>query len=152
MRQLDARIADCARNGGELAALLIDFDHFKRINDAHGHLYGDRVLIAGVQALRQWLEPGDLLGRYGGEEFIVAVSGGDATHAMRVAERLRERVAEAMTGFLPEANGTVTISIGIALLSRLSRPARLESLIEAADKAVYAAKSAGRNRVVVHAA
>ncbi|HZW50370.1 MAG TPA: diguanylate cyclase [Rudaea sp.] len=152
MRQLDARIADCARNGGELAALLIDFDHFKRINDAHGHLYGDRVLIAGVQALRQWLEPGDLLGRYGGEEFIVAVSGGDATHAMRVAERLRERVAEAMTGFLPEANDAVTISIGIALLSRLSRPARLESLIEAADKAVYAAKSAGRNRVVVHAA
>ena len=151
MRQLDARIADCARNGGELATLLIDFDHFKRINDVHGHLYGDRVLVAGVQTLRQWLEPGDLLGRYGGEEFIAVVSGGDAANAIQVAERLRERVAEAMAGFLPEANGTVTISIGIALLSRLPGPARLESLIEAADKAVYAAKSAGRNRVVVHA-
>jgi diguanylate cyclase (GGDEF)-like protein len=57
-----------------------------------------------------------------------------------------------MTGFLPEANGAVTISIGIAMLSRLPKPARLESLIEAADRAVYAAKSAGRNRVVVHAA
>lgn len=152
MRQLDARIADCERNGGELATLLIDFDHFKRINDAHGHLYGDRVLVAGVQTLRQWLEPGDLLGRYGGEEFIAVVSGGDAANAMRVAERLRERVAEAMTGFLPEANDAVTISIGIALLSHLSKPARLEALIEAADRAVYAAKSAGRNRVVVHAA
>lgn len=152
MRQLDARIADSARNGGELAALLIDFDHFKRINDAHGHLYGDRVLVAGVQTLRQWLEPGDLLGRYGGEEFIAVVSGGDAANAIRVAERLRERVADAMTGFLPEANGAVTISIGIAMLSRLPKPARLESLIEAADRAVYAAKSAGRNRVVVHAA
>ncbi|MBS0487460.1 MAG: GGDEF domain-containing protein [Proteobacteria bacterium] len=152
MRQLDARIADCARNGGELAALLIDFDHFKRINDAHGHLYGDRVLVAGVQTLRQWLEPGDLLGRYGGEEFIAVVSGGGAANAIRVAERLRERVAEAMTDFLPEANGAVTISIGIALLSSLAKPPRLEALIEAADRAVYAAKSAGRNRVVVHAA
>jgi diguanylate cyclase (GGDEF)-like protein len=152
MRQLDARIADCARNGGELAAMLIDFDHFKRINDAHGHLYGDRVLVAGVQTLRQWLEPGDLLGRYGGEEFIAAISGRDAANALQVAERLRERVAEAMTGFLPEANGAVTVSIGIALLSRLPAPARLESLVEAADKAVYAAKSAGRNRVVVHGA
>lgn len=152
LRQLDARIADCARNGGELAALLIDFDHFKRINDAHGHLYGDRVLVAGVQTLRQWLEPGDLLGRYGGEEFIAAISGRDAANAVQVAERLRERVAEAMTGFLPEANGAVTVSIGIALLSRLPAPVRLEALIEAADKAVYAAKSAGRNRVVVHSA
>ena len=152
MRQLDARIADCVRNGGELAVLLIDFDHFKRINDAHGHLYGDRVLVAGVHTLRQWLEPGDLLGRYGGEEFIAALSGRDATNAIQVAERLRTRVAEAMTGFLPEANGAVTVSIGIALLSRLPAPARLEALIEAADKAVYAAKSGGRNRVVVHAA
>ncbi len=152
MRQLDARIADCTRNGGELAALLIDFDHFKRINDAHGHLYGDRVLVAGVQTLRQWLEPGDLLGRYGGEEFVAVISGRDAMNAIHVAERLRERVAEAMTGFLPEANGAVTVSIGIALLSRLPAPVRLESMIEAADKAVYAAKSAGRNRVVVHAA
>lgn len=152
MRQLDARIADCARDDGELAVLLIDFDHFKRINDTHGHLYGDRVLVAGVQTLRQWLEPGDLLGRYGGEEFIAAISSRDATNTIQVAERLRERVAEAMTGFLSEANGAVTISIGIALLSRLPRPARLESMIEAADKAVYAAKAAGRNRVVVHAA
>ncbi|MDE2256554.1 MAG: GGDEF domain-containing protein [Xanthomonadaceae bacterium] len=152
MRQLDARIADCARNGGELAALLIDFDHFKRINDAHGHLYGDRVLVAGVQTLRQWLEPGDLLGRYGGEEFIAALSGRDAANAIQVADRLRTRVAEAMTGFLPEANGAVTVSIGIAILSHLPGPARLEMLIEAADKAVYAAKAAGRNRVVVHAA
>ena len=152
MRQLDSRIADCVRNGSELAAFMIDFDHFKRINDAHGHLYGDRVLVAGVQTLRQWLEPGDLLGRYGGEEFIAVVSGGDALNAARVAERLRERVAEAMTDFLPETHGAVTISIGIALLSRLPRPARLEALIEAADRAVYAAKAAGRNRVEMHAA
>ncbi|MBS0569511.1 MAG: GGDEF domain-containing protein [Proteobacteria bacterium] len=152
MRQLDARITDCRRNGSELAVLLIDFDHFKRINDAHGHLFGDRVLVAGVQTLRQWLEPGDLLGRYGGEEFIAVMSGSNAANAAQVAERLRVRVAETMTGFMPGTNGTVTVSIGIALLSRLPAPVRLESLIEAADKAVYAAKAAGRNRIVVHGA
>lgn len=151
MRQLDARIADCNRNGTRLALLLIDFDHFKQINDAHGHLFGDRVLVAGVQTLRQWLEPGDLLGRYGGEEFVVASSVPDAAAAQRLAERLRLRVAETLAMFASDVRPLPTISIGIGMLGDLPAPVRVEDLIEAADKAVYRAKAEGRNRVVAHA-
>jgi diguanylate cyclase (GGDEF)-like protein len=152
MRQLDARINDCTRDNRELAVLLIDFDHFKQINDARGHLFGDRVLVGGVQTLRQWLEPGDLLGRYGGEEFVAAIAGRSLTEVRMLAERLRERVAETLAAFAPELEQIATISIGVAMLSQLPKPVRLEALIEAADKAVYTAKANGRNMVMSFAA
>jgi diguanylate cyclase (GGDEF)-like protein len=82
----------------------------------------------------------------------VATGVRDVAEVRQLAERLRTRVAAALAGLLPDEPDATTISIGIALLSRMPAPARLEDLIEAADKAVYAAKSAGRNRVVVHAA
>ena len=152
MRQLDARINDCTREQRERAVLLIDFDHFKQINDARGHLFGDRVLVGGVQTLRQWLEPGDLLGRYGGEEFVAAIAGHSLPEVRVLAERLRERVAETLATFAPELKSIATVSIGVAMLSQLPKPARLEALIEAADKAVYTAKASGRNRVMSFAA
>lgn len=148
LRQLDARITDCTRDGRELAVLLIDFDHFKQINDTRGHLFGDRVLVAGVQTLRQWLEPGDLLGRYGGEEFIIVASDRNPSAVTAFAERLRVRVAETLTMFAPELVAVATISVGIARLAQMPPPVRLETLIEAADRAVYAAKANGRNRVM----
>lgn len=147
MRQLDARLLDCERNGEELALLLIDFDHFKQINDARGHLFGDRVLVAGVQTLRQWLEPGDLLGRYGGEEFIAATVGRDVVAVRAIGESLRLHVAETLATLAPELKTIATVSIGVALLSQMPKPTRLEAIIEAADKAVYTAKANGRNRV-----
>jgi diguanylate cyclase (GGDEF)-like protein len=152
MRQLDARILDCERNGQELALLLVDFDHFKQINDARGHLFGDRVLVAGVQTLRQWLEPGDLLGRYGGEEFIAVTTGRDVVSVRAMAESLRVHVAETLGLLAPELKAIATVSIGVALLSQMPKPIRLEGLIEAADKAVYTAKANGRNRVINYAA
>ena len=152
MRQLDSLILACERDQRELAVLLIDFDHFKQINDARGHLFGDRVLVGGVQTLRQWLEPGDLLGRYGGEEFVAAVAGRDPHEVTALADRLRVRVAETLSTFAPELKSIATISIGIALLSRLPKPVRLEHLIEAADRAVYMAKANGRNQVTSYAA
>jgi len=152
LRQLDARMHDCTHENRELAVLLIDFDHFKQVNDARGHLFGDRVLVAGVQTLRQWLEPGDLLGRYGGEEFIAIIANRTSAQVHALAERLRERVAESLAVFMPELKALITVSIGIALLSQLPKPVRLEHLIEAADKAVYTAKASGRNRVKGYAA
>jgi len=152
MRQLDARLLDSARSGQEFALLLIDFDHFKQINDARGHLFGDRVLVAGVQTLRQWLEPGDLLGRYGGEEFIAAAAGRDVAGVRALAEGLRIHVAETLATIAPELKAIATVSIGVAMLSQLPKPARLEALIEAADKAVYMAKANGRNRVMNYVA
>jgi diguanylate cyclase (GGDEF)-like protein len=152
LRQLDARIMDCERNGRELAALLIDFDHFKQINDARGHLFGDRVLVAGVQTIRQWLDPSDLLGRYGGEEFIAVVTDRDLASVRVLAERLRLRVAETLATSAPELQAIATISIGVAMLSQLPQPVRLEDLIEAADRAVYTAKASGRNKVMNYVA
>jgi diguanylate cyclase (GGDEF)-like protein len=152
MRQLDALVGDCVHDHRELAVLLIDFDHFKQLNDARGHLFGDRVLVGGVQTLRQWLEPGDLLGRYGGEEFIAAIPGRDLPEVRMRADRLRVRVAETLSTFAPELKSIATISIGVAMLSQLPKPVRLESLIEAADKAVYKAKANGRNQVMSFAA
>ncbi|MBS0569512.1 MAG: GGDEF domain-containing protein [Proteobacteria bacterium] len=150
MQELNARFSDSLRNDAELAILLIDFDHFKQVNDVHGHQFGDRILVAGVLALRHGLKHTDLIGRYGGEEFIVVIGDPDAANAEQIAERLRTRVAETLLPLLPRDARATTVSIGIALLSRLPAPVRLEALIEAADKAVYAAKSAGRNRVAVH--
>lgn len=152
MNQIQTRVDACANDGRDLGFMLIDFDHFKQINDKYGHLFGDRVLVAGAHALRDQLNGDDIIGRFGGEEFIVATSMRDVAEVKKLAERLRARVALALAGFLPGEPRATTISIGIAMLSHMPAPARLEDLIEAADKAVYAAKSAGRNRVVVHAA
>ena len=147
MRQLDARFNDCVRDGRELAVMLVDFDHFKQVNDKQGHLFGDRILLAGVHTLRDWLEPDDLLGRYGGEEFIIALTGRDADKVRAAAERLREKVAQSLASLAPQLDPLATISIGIALLSQLPQPQKLVGLIDAADQAVYEAKAAGRNRV-----
>jgi diguanylate cyclase (GGDEF)-like protein len=147
LRALQQRIDDFRKDGRELALLLIDFDHFKQINDAHGHLFGDRVLVAGVQTLRQWLEPGDLLGRFGGEEFIAVVVGQDLATARALAERLRVRVAETLAASTPDLAHIATISIGISLASQASGEVNIEQLIDAADRALYVAKAAGRNRV-----
>jgi diguanylate cyclase (GGDEF)-like protein len=150
--RIEARLSDGAGDGANLAMLLIDFDNFKQINDTHGHQFGDRVLVAGVQTLRDHLDAEDIIGRYGGEEFMVVTSGRDVAGVRALAECLRERVAEALAAFLRGQPEAATISIGISMLRQLPHPARLEQLIEAADKALYRAKSAGRNCVVVHSA
>ena len=150
MRQLDEQMRYSLREGRDLAVLMIDFDHFKRINDEHGHLFGDRVLASGVQIMRQWIEPGDMLGRYGGEEFIAVLPGRDEAQAKEIAERLRDKVEFGLTP-LTGAPRPLTISIGLATLKR-SGELTLEGLLSASDAAVYRAKAEGRNRVVPYAA
>ena len=147
LRQLARGIEDCARDGRELAVLLIDFDHFKQINDHHGHLFGDSVLVAGVDAMRRCLRAGDLLGRIGGEEFMAIVTDRDAEAVVALAERLCARVAEKLREQGPALRLVATVSIGVATLSQVVPSRRIEDLLEAADKALYAAKSGGRNRV-----
>ena len=147
LRAVQQRVEDFRRDHRELALLLIDFDHFKQINDARGHLFGDRVLVAGVQTLRQWLEPGDLLGRFGGEEFIVVVNGQNFFAVRALAERLRTRVADTLASSAPELAHIATISIGIAMASQLPSDMTVEQLIDTADRALYSAKASGRNRV-----
>ncbi len=150
LRQLDEHLRHAQSAGQDLSVLLIDFDHFKSINDELGHLFGDRVLASGIQVVRQWLEPGDLVGRYGGEEFVAVMPGRDTHAAAAIAERLRAKVAQSLST-MSGARRSPTISIGLASL-RASGAATLEDLLGAADIAVYRAKAEGRNRVVPYAA
>lgn len=129
-----------------LALLFLDLDHFKALNDRLGHHSGDRALIAVAKALATELRPQDLLGRYGGEEFVVLLDATHAAQALDVATRLCRRVHRLE---IP-ANGEssmLTVSIGIAMHREGDT---LESLIERADQAMYSAKLNGRNQVCVH--
>ena len=119
---------------------MIDVDHFKRYNDHHGHLEGDRVLIEVATLLRTDLSvPVEILARYGGEEFTLLLPGATLEAAARRAERLRDLVERARTG--------VTVSLGVAVAwpSAADVPS---SLMRRADQALYDAKRQGRNRVV----
>jgi diguanylate cyclase (GGDEF)-like protein len=132
--------ARCGEQGLPLAALMIDVDHFKRFNDHHGHLEGDRVLVDVATLLRTELNaPVELLARYGGEEFTLLLPGTTSDAATRRAELLRDTVERARAG--------VTISIGVAV-SWPGPKDDASSLLRRADQALYEAKRLGRNRVV----
>lgn len=144
------RFARCVETGRDMAVLVIDFDSFKQVNDRLGHLFGDRVLVAGVAAMRQCLEEGDILGRFGGEEFVVVPGRARTPSAEVLAEALRERVQKALAT-LPSGGIAITVSIGLARLSDLADPAcaGIDNLLDAGDRAMYEAKAAGRNRVAL---
>jgi diguanylate cyclase (GGDEF)-like protein len=127
-----------------IALLFIDLDHFKQINDSYGHLAGDACLASVVAPIQAELRQSDVVGRYGGEEFIVILSSASAAAAHPIAERIRERVA----GVRVEGYGSpirLTCSIGLAASDTLGVWGK--HLIARADEAVYAAKRSGRNRV-----
>jgi diguanylate cyclase (GGDEF)-like protein len=140
---LQIELARATREHTSAAVLLADIDHFKRINDRFGHRVGDVVLGAVAAAIESQLRPYDAAGRYGGEEFLIIVPGVNHVRAMHVAERLRARV-EQVVRVMGNIDHPVTISIGVAVTNGLESS---EALIEAADVALYRAKSEGRNRV-----
>ena len=131
----------------EFAVLMIDVDHFKSINDRHGHQIGDTVLQAVAEMLRRNLRESDLIARYGGEEFLVVLRASDEKRAVELGERLRAAIA-AITQFPHTPDRRVTISVGMAMSGCAGSA---ETLIERADLAMYQAKRAGRNRVVRYA-
>jgi diguanylate cyclase (GGDEF)-like protein len=118
---------------------IFDIDHFKRINDTYGHIYGDEVILLLAQQMRASFRQGDVLFRFGGEEFVVLLSGHDEAEARIALERFRERVAS----YLFPQVGHVTVSVGYALAAMGDYP---ETVIDRADKALYYAKEHGRNR------
>jgi diguanylate cyclase (GGDEF)-like protein len=147
-READAEVVRAQRSSSPLAMLLIDVDHFKRVNDSHGHLIGDEVLRALAAELRQQVRESDVVGRFGGEEFTVLLPRTDAADAHRIAERLRAS-ARRMSVAAANARIQVTVSIGVALLGQHGRD--LFELLAAADVALYKAKDAGRDQVHVYA-
>jgi diguanylate cyclase (GGDEF)-like protein len=134
-------VAQSARNGAPLAALLLDLDHFKKINDVYGHDRGDEVLAAAGVALRTVLRESDFVGRYGGEEFLLLLPATDKQGALDAAEKVRSAIA---TIRVPDVD-RVTASVGVVVLP--DDAADAVSLFRSADRALYRAKSNGRDRV-----
>ena len=128
-----------------LALLVLDIDHFKKINDTYGHATGDQVLVAVADTLRSVLRSADLCGRFGGEEFVCLLPETTETEARIVAERLRRSLAEQSVA---TAEGTVRFTASIGLTVADVSDVSVESLLQRADAAMYEAKKAGRNRVV----
>lgn len=139
LRQFNAMQADQA-----MSVLFIDIDWFKKINDTHGHACGDECLRAVSVALRGGLRPGDTLGRYGGEEFLVLLPEQDGAASRVVAERLRQAVERMPMAWQGE---TLRLTVSIGLASRRPSDADAQKLLARADKALYRAKHEGRNRV-----
>jgi len=142
------------RNQGGAAVLILDLDHFKLVNDRHGHLAGDRVLMSVAEALRAEVRDNDLVGRFGGEEFVIMLPGHDGAGYDRVeleavADRIRRRV-DALGVEVATADGALTVgdlSVSVGGASFPDDAADLDGLLEVADSALYAAKRSGRNAV-----
>ncbi len=132
-----------ARAGRGAAVLVVDIDHFKAINDKHGHLFGDQVLSAVAACLRTELRGQDCLGRFGGDEFVVILD----EIALTAAEHLAERLRSAVGGLDVVAGELLSVSIGLTHVSGSSQLSDIHELLGRADEALYRAKSAGRNRL-----
>lgn len=149
--QLRAEFAWHHRQHRPLALLLLDVDHFKRVNDEHGHLAGDEVLRQLAAVCRELVRAEDVFARYGGEEFVCLLRQTTAESGTLVAERMRravERWRFRVDGKRGRVALPVTVSVGVAQLEpRMLQP---ETLVEAADRLLYRAKHAGRNRVESH--
>lgn len=146
--RLQAECAFAARHGTDLAILLFDLDHFKRVNDTHGHLAGDEVLRRVAEVVGGQIRREDVLARYGGEEFALVVRDVPIRSALSLAGRLRARI-EALEVSFEGVPLRVTASVGVASLQSCVPPVTPARLLARADEALYHAKESGRNRVAV---
>jgi diguanylate cyclase (GGDEF)-like protein len=138
-----------ARAQDPLVVAIADIDHFKAVNDTHGHLAGDAVLAAVSAAMRDLLRDCDLCGRFGGEEFALLLPRTTAAQALEITERIRQGISQLAVPRDGSAAIQVTISIGVAMPTQACRT--LDDLLAAADHALYQAKRSGRDRVVIYA-
>lgn len=147
MARLSEEFRRAVRTTGPLGIMMFDIDHFKKVNDTYGHLAGDRVLMQVTKTARAALREGDILMRYGGEEFLVILPAASKENARDIGERLLRMVEETSV-----ADGDqvirVTISVGITSYPELEVAGELD-LVKRADEALYSAKESGRNKVVV---
>lgn len=147
LERLEGMIFGRQRRQDRIALLMLDIDHFKQINDVHGHVTGDEALIAVAARLRDCLREQDIIGRYGGEEFLVILPGTDQHEAADIAERCRKAVAAIV---LPSPQGDLALTASIGVVSRILQDGDdIDELIRLSDDAMYEAKRAGRNCVKI---
>ncbi len=139
-------IAAARRHGIPMAMMIVDVDHFKRINDEFGHQAGDAALVETVRRIRDSLRSEDLVGRLGGEEFVAVMPNTDGTAALAAAERMRSAFSD-QPMLIGGRELTITVSVGVAVLD--AQDQQYSQLLRRADRAMYAAKAAGRNRVML---
>lgn len=147
--QLTREFNRVVRNGGALSVLFIDLDYFKNVNDTYGHPAGDYVLVEVAQRIKEAVRTTDYLARYGGEEFAVVLSDTGMNGGINVANRIRERIAEAP--FIFEGQ-TIAMTASLGLSEYRETVETPESLLAESDEALYSAKQSGRNRVVCYKA
>ena len=147
-REAAVEVTRAAQARTPLAVAIADIDHFKAVNDTHGHLAGDAVLAAVSAAMRDLLRDCDLCGRFGGEEFALLLPRTTAAQALEITERIRQGISQLAVPRDGTAAIRVTISIGVAVPSRAR--CTLDDLLAAADHALYQAKRSGRDRVVIY--
>jgi len=145
---LSREIEIVARSGNSALLLMLDIDHFKKINDAHGHLAGDKVLQAVARCIAGCVRPQDTVARYGGEEFAIVMPDCQAAYGETVAERVRQSVAALSVPVSPMINLEITTSVGGAFAPVWVR-STADLWIERADTQLYLAKAQGRNRVCI---
>ncbi|HEY0943395.1 MAG TPA: diguanylate cyclase [Steroidobacter sp.] len=149
MEQLPREIDRAARYGRQLATIMCDVDHFKKINDTHGHLTGDEVLKWFAQALRIGVRATDWIARYGGEEFVIVMPETHVDNAAMAAEHLRQHIAE-QPFMVGGQELRVSASFGVSgWRDKVPLDATLDSLMAQCDSGVYASKAAGRNRITI---
>ena len=145
-RGFDVMLLREERRAGALSLLLCDIDHFKKINDNHGHPFGDKVLKEVAAILRKAARGVDLAARYGGEEFVLVLEGSGEQGGLQMAERIRQEIEKMV---LHSANGPVRVTLSLGLAVYPDHGTDKERLISRADQALYRAKKQGRNRVVL---
>jgi diguanylate cyclase (GGDEF)-like protein len=147
--RLEEELARAGRSGTPLCLAFLDIDHFKQFNDAHGHQAGDAVLQQTARIMSHMLRKNDVLGRIGGEEFMILLPDTDGKGGARLAERMRQRIESAVITY-GELELPITVSIGV-FYSADPVMLGVDELVQRADTAMYEAKQAGRNRIVYHA-
>jgi len=145
MERLESEYQRAVRMETPLSLVLIDIDHFKNVNDTHGHAFGDVVLKAVSREMRESLRTYDLLGRIGGEEFLIASPGSTRDEATALAERIRNRIREKQI-----SGGAITISVTVSagVTALVGQDEKTDTLLARVDEALYRAKEDGRNRVI----
>ncbi|NML15784.1 diguanylate cyclase [Azohydromonas caseinilytica] len=147
--QAEQELRRCRRSLQPLTALMIDIDHFKRVNDTHGHQGGDAVLVRVAEIVRGVLRGSDLAARFGGEEFVALLVGSDEAEAVGVAQRLREALHRES---VPHKGREIRVTASFGISAWQPHEDSLEPALGRADEALYAAKAAGRDRVLVYGA